>query len=129
MKRNLVYIAIVIIFFLALNFYFKVPEPRALQTCPENYPNTDIGLETKTRATNEWITDFHKRNPNASISEFAKERYKFYADNNCSATLQKYSEMKQTETETEEEKIIRETIQEKIHTQAMENMINAIKND
>ena|SRR3989338_6430015 len=127
MKRNIFYIAIIISFFLALNFYFKVPEPQARQICPEDYSDNEAGYKERETATNKWITDFRNQNPNASTSDFARARYQFYMDNNCSATLEKYFEMEQTETE--EEKIIRETIQEEMREQQMKNLIEALKDD
>lgn len=126
MKRNIPYFLIIILFSSALYFYYG-QTPNAQAKCPEDYPETEAGLAERKIATDEWIADFRKKNPNGSISEFAKLRYQFYLENDCSATLEKYFEMEPTETETEEEKIIRETIQEEINNQAMKNLINSLK--
>lgn len=129
MRRKIFYtaIALVVIGFCALLYFFNTQIPKILAKCPEDYPETEAGLAERKIAIDEWIADFRRRSPNGSISEFAKLRYQFYVDNDCSATLEKYFEMEATETETEEDKIIRETIQEEINNQAMKNLINSLK--
>lgn len=129
MKKNIIYIAIVLAFFLGVNFYFDLSEPKAIQKCPEDYPDTEAGLEEKRIATNAWITGFRNENPDGSISDFAKKRYQFYLENNCSVTLQTFYEMEANETETEEERIIRETIQEEMANSAIRNIMEESKKD
>lgn len=129
MKRNIFYIAIAITFFLALNFYFKVPEPKARHICPEDFPETDAGFEEKRVALDGWINGFYDKNPNASLSEFSKARFKFYLENKCDRTLQRYYEAKEGKGDTEEMKMIRETINEEMRKQQMENLIEALKKD
>ena len=102
---------------------------KILTKCPEDYPNTEAGIEAKEISVDEWIADFRKDNPNASLADFAKGRYRFYFENDCSAILEKYFEMEQNEAETIEEKILRETIQEEIYKQATKNLFQALKED
>lgn len=129
MKRNIFYIFLIIGLFLALNFFIDITAPNVQAKCPEDYPETEVGFAERKIATDKWITDFRKRNPNGSLVEVAKARYEFYLENECNTTLQKLSEAEAEEAESEEEKIIRETIQEEINDQAIENLINALKDN
>lgn len=131
-QKNKVFILIFLLaIFIAIFYFYKTPKPQQanIYKCPEDYPNTDTGFKEKNIAIDEWFANFHNQNPNASLEDIARARYQFYADNNCSATLEKYFEMEPTETETEEEKILRETIQEEIHKQAAKNLFQALKED
>ena|SRR3989344_8144623 len=128
MKRSLLYISIVIVIS-ALLYFYDTQTPKALARCPEDYAETDAGFEDKGIALDKWINDFYDKYPNASLSDFARARYDFYIQNNCDKTLQRYYEAKEGKGDPEEMKIIRDTIQEEMHNQAMKNMINALKDD
>lgn len=97
--------------------------------CPEEYPETDKGSMEKKADTDKWVSDFYNRNPKASLSELAKARYIFYVENDCVETIQKYSEMEAYEGETEQERILRETIQEEIQSTSIENLARALENN
>ncbi len=123
------YIPIFIIaVFAVAYFYFRTSE-QISSICPEDYPDTDVGLEAKTNAMDKWLNDFYDKNPGASLSEMAKARYQFYMDNNCFATLERYFEAKEGKADPAEMKIIRDTIKEEIDDQAMKNLIDALKAD
>ena len=128
MRNKIIYILILFTFCVSLYFYYS-SKPTTHTKCPESYPETDTGFKEQKTDTDKWITDFKANNPNASLSELAKTRYTFYVENNCMTTIQKYSEMEEYEGETEQEKIMRITIQEEIQNQSMENLTNALKND
>lgn len=130
-SKTKAYIVLLVVVAITLFYFYKNPTVKQVnaQKCPEDYPETDAGFEEKNIAVDEWFANFRNQNPNASLIDIARARYQFYMDNNCSATLEKYFEMEQTETETEEEKILRETIQEEIHKQAAKNLFQALKED
>lgn len=104
-------------------------EEKVVIQCPEDYSNTDIGLEDQKKAREYWTVNFSKDNPNASLTDFAKARARFYIDNNCNETLSSYYESEAKENETEEEKVIREAIQQEMRDQSMENLIEALKDE
>lgn len=129
--KTKVFIIIIFLIAVTLFYFYKNPTIKQanVQKCPEDYLETEAGLREQGAAVDEWVADFRKNNPNASLTDFAKGRYRFYMDNDCSATLEKYFEMEPAETETEEEKILRETIQEEIRIQAAKNLFQALKED
>lgn len=126
-QKTKAYIFIFLLAIIAIFYFYYVQQPNAQAKCPEDYPETETDLAERKIATDKWIKNFYATNPDASLSDFSRARYNFYMDNDCSATLEKYFEMESTDTETEEEKIIRETIQEEINSQAMKNLINSLK--
>lgn len=128
MKKNIFYICIVLTSGILLYFY-NTQTPRAVAICPENYSDTDMGIIIRERVMNEWIDDFRKDNPNASSADLIKARAQFYIENNCNKTLNRYYELEAKENETVEDRMVREIIQEELRVHAMENLINALKED
>jgi len=124
-----IFIAILIILLGFVLYFSKTSKPNIITIkCPEDYPNTDAGFEAKKVATDDWVASFRKNNPNASLDDFAKARARFYIDNNCNTTLENYYESTDSESDTEEEKVMRAIIKEEIDKEGMKNLIDGLKN-
>ncbi|MFA6609171.1 MAG: hypothetical protein WCT07_04680 [Candidatus Paceibacterota bacterium] len=89
MKKNIFYIAIVSIFFLALNFYLKIPKPNTHIKCPEEYTEDDIGTAEYKDALSNWTSVFLKTHPEATISEWSEAKSKMWSDNNCLVAIER----------------------------------------
>ncbi|MFZ3011881.1 MAG: hypothetical protein WA060_02710 [Minisyncoccia bacterium] len=88
MKRNIFYIAIVIIFFLALNFYLKISTQSTHIKCPEEYTEDDIGTAEYREALSNWTSEFFKT-PQATMSDWAMAKMKRWEDNNCVIAIER----------------------------------------
>ena len=86
-------IVIVIIVCTILYFYYG-PAPNKLSMCPDDYADTDAGLNEKMADMNKWTNDFYDNHPGATLGDWNKARYQFWMDNNCVKALERYNEAK-----------------------------------
>ncbi|MEK7089142.1 MAG: hypothetical protein AAB913_03370 [Patescibacteria group bacterium] len=117
MKKNIYYILIFFLAFVAIFYFYKTSVPEigsARAKCPEDYAETDAGDIERLAAIDKWTNEFYDKNPGASLVAWSEARRDFWVDNNCVETLRKYDEAKSGTADPVKMKLIEDTIKETI---------------
>jgi hypothetical protein len=64
------------------------------QKCPDDYGIDDAGSAEYLKDFDKWTNDFFDAHPDATLSEWSEARYQFWVNNNCTAALQRYKDVK-----------------------------------
>lgn len=112
MRRKIFYILIVVIFitFSIILYFLYGPAPNTLSKCPDDYPDTDTGQAEKMADMDKWTNQFYNTHPNATLSDWSNERYKYWIANNCKEALERYKEAKDGNANPTKMELIKETI-------------------
>lgn len=112
MRRKILYILIAIIFitFSIIIYFIYGPAPNISSRCPDDYPDTDVGLAEKMADMDRWTNSFYNTHPNATLSDWSKARYQYWIDNDCKEALERYKEVKDGNADPTEMELIKETI-------------------
>jgi hypothetical protein len=95
MTKKIIYILIVfILIVLAILYFHYGPAPNKLSKCPDDYADTDAGLNEKMADMNKWTNDFYDNHPGATLGDWSKARYQFWVDNKCTKAIERYYEAK-----------------------------------
>lgn len=98
MKRKIIYICIFVTpVILGSIFYFYKSPISEQARCPDDYGTDDAGSAEYLAATDKWTNEFYDTHPGATLSDWAKARYQFWVDNNCTLALQRYEQAKNNE--------------------------------
>lgn len=112
MRRKILYILILVIFitFSIILYFLYGPAPNTLLKCPDDYPDTDIGLADKMADIDKWTNNFYDTHPNATLSDWSKARYQYWIDNDCKEALERYKKVKDGNADPTKMNLIKETI-------------------
>ena len=86
---SVIFIALCIILYL----HYR-PAPNKLSKCPDDYVDTDAGLNEKVADMNKWTNQFYDNHPGSTLSDWNKARYQFWVDNKCIEALKRYNQAK-----------------------------------
>lgn len=95
MKKKAIYILtpVILIALAVLCFHYR-STPNKLSKCPDDYPDTDAGLNEKMADMNKWTNDFYDNHPGATLGDWNKARYQYWVDNKCTKAIERYNEAK-----------------------------------
>ena len=82
--RNILILAIFLIVVVAANTVYKSNN----SICPSDFKDP----KKETAFVREWLENFIKNNPNASIADVSRARVDFWIDNNCKKSLRRYAD-------------------------------------
>lgn len=84
-----IFIALCIILYLHYG-----PAPNKLSMCPDDYLDTDAGLNQKLADMDKWTNQFYDNHPGATLGDWNKARYQFWVDNKCTKAIERYNKAK-----------------------------------
>jgi len=95
LKKKALYISIsVTLIALAILYLHYGSALKKLSKCPDDYPDTDAGLNEKMVDMNKWTNDFYDNHPGSTLGDWNKARYQFWVDNKCTKAIERYNQAK-----------------------------------
>lgn len=118
-KRNLIYIAMFLIIAVT-GFYVYGRSDKVVsvghQKCPDDFGTDDAGSADYLAATNKWTNDFYDTHPGASLGDWARARYDFLVENNCTLALQRIEDARRGKADPVAMETIQKAITETVRT-------------
>lgn len=92
--KTKVYIVIFILAVISVLYFYYGLAPNKLSKCPDDYPDTDIGLNEKMADMDKWTNQFYDDHPGSTLGDWNKARYQYWVDNKCTKALERYNQAK-----------------------------------
>ena len=105
-----IYIVIFILAVIAVLYFHYGSPPNNLSRCPDDYPDTDAGLNEKMADMDKWTNNYYDKHPSASLSDWSKARLEYWKDNKCEKAIKRYNEAKSGKADPETMNFIKNTI-------------------